>query len=85
MKVLVLYFSKTGHTLEAVDAVAGGIREAGSEVDVVAAGKFEASMVAGYDGFIVGSPCWSGSVTTKGVAKPIRRSLRSLPETRAPP
>ena len=78
MKVLILYFTKTGHTLEAVEATAGGIRAAGSEADIVAVGDFRAAMVADYDGFIVGSPCWSGSVTSKGVAKPIRRALRSL-------
>ena len=79
MKVLVLYFSKTGHTLEAANATAAGIRSVGSEADIVTAGDFQPSMIADCDALIVGSPCRSGSVTSTGVAKPIRRALDSLP------
>lgn len=78
MKVLILYFSKTGHTLEAASATAEGIRAAGSEGDVVEADDFEAGAVADYEGLIVASPCWSGSVTPWGVARPILRALDSL-------
>jgi multimeric flavodoxin WrbA len=80
MKVLVLYYSKTGHTLEAVNAMAEGIRESGSEADLVSVGDFKASAIADYDGIIVGSPCWAGSITSGGVAKPISKALNSLPE-----
>ena len=78
MRILILYFSKTGHTLEAVNATAEGIRSAGSEADLVIAGDFRASMITEYDGLIVGSPCWAGSVTSSGVAKPILRAVGSL-------
>ena len=78
MKVLILYSSKTGHTLEAANATAEGIRSAGSEADLVTVSDFQASMVADYEGFIVGSPCRSGSVTSTCVAKPVRRALDSL-------
>lgn len=57
MKVLVLYHTKTGHTLEAANATANGIRDAGSEVDVVAVKGFDASRISDYDALIVGSPC----------------------------
>jgi multimeric flavodoxin WrbA len=77
---LVLYHSKTGHALEAVNAMAEGIRESGSEADLVLAGDFNASAVVDYDGFIVGSPCWAGSITSSGVAIPISKALNSLPE-----
>lgn len=78
MKILILYFSKTGHTLEAANATADGIRSAGSEADMVTVSDFQASMVPDYEGLIVGSPCWAGSVTSTGVAKPILRALDSL-------
>jgi hypothetical protein len=79
MKILILYYSKTGHTLEAANATAEGIRSAGSEVNIVAVSDFKASSVADYDGIIVGSPCWAGSITGKGVAGPVTRAMNSLP------
>ncbi len=35
MRVLIVYFSKTEHTGEAANAIAGGITEAGSSVNVI--------------------------------------------------
>ena len=78
MNVLIAYHTKTGHTLEAASATAEGIRSVGSEANVVAVSDFQASMVADYEGLIIGSPCWSGSVTSTGVAKPILRALDLL-------
>jgi multimeric flavodoxin WrbA len=78
MKVLILYHTKTGHTLEAVNAAAEGIRSAGSEADLVSADDFSADKLAGYDALLVGSPCWWGSVAG-GVATPIQRALAALP------
>lgn len=78
MKVLILYHSKTGHTLEAVTATAEGIKSAGSEVDLIEAGNFKIEMLAGYHGFIVGSPCWAGSITGSGVAGPVASALKLL-------
>jgi len=79
MKVLILYFSKTGHTLEAANATSEGIRSAGAEAELVTVSDFQASMLADYEGLIVGSPCWAGSLTSTGVAKPILRAVDSLP------
>jgi flavodoxin len=78
MRVLVLYFTKTGHTLEAANATAEGIRSAGSEVDLVNAVDFDATALAGYDALIVASPCWAGSVGRPMLAKPVTRALDSL-------
>ena len=55
MKILVLYFSKTGHTLEAANATVEGIRSAGCEADLVAVSDFRASTVTDYEGLIFGS------------------------------
>lgn len=82
MKVLILYFTKTGHTLEAANATAEGIRSAGSEVDLVPIKDFNAVELAYYDALIVGSPCWNGAISSSGVAKPITQALNTLtPET----
>jgi multimeric flavodoxin WrbA len=81
MRVLILYHSKTGHMLEAANATAEGVRSAGSEVDIVAVTDFRADSIAEYDGLILGSPCWSGSITRSGVAKPIKRAVSAMPES----
>jgi multimeric flavodoxin WrbA len=78
MKVLVLYFTKTGHTLEAANATAEGIRSAGAEVNLVTANDFDAAQLAGYDALIVASPCWAGSVGRPVLAPSIDRALAAL-------
>ena len=78
MKVLVLYFTKTGHTLEAANATAEGIRSAGAEADLIESGGFDPAQLAGYDALIVASPCWAGSVGRPMLAKPIERALTAL-------
>lgn len=79
MRVLILYYTKTGHTLEAVNATAEGIRSAGSAADLVTVHDFQASRLSEYEGFILGSPCWAGSITSSGVPKKIQRAASSLP------
>jgi flavodoxin len=78
MKVLILYHTKTGHTLEAANAVAEGIRSAGSEAHLVTAKDFDGGKLTNYDALIVGSPCWFGSVVG-GIATPVQKALDSLP------
>ncbi len=79
MRVLILYYTKTGHTLEAVNAIAEGIRSGGSEADLVTVGDFQASMLMDHEGLILASPCWAGSITSSGVPKRILRVLEPLP------
>ena len=78
MQVLILYFTKTGHTLEAANATAEGIRSAGSEADLIAAQDFDSAQLTGYDALIVASPCWAGSVGRPMLAKPIDHALTAL-------
>ena len=80
MKTLIVYFTKTGHTLEAVNATAKGIKEAGSTADIIEITDFKPAILTNYDGLIIGSPCWMGGLTTNGVPKPVTRTLESLPE-----
>jgi flavodoxin len=75
MKVLILYFTKTGHTLEAANATAEGIRSAGSEVKLVTAQDFDPAQLAGYDALIVASPCWAGAANQFLLPKPMERAL----------
>ena len=78
MQVLILYFTKTGHTLEAANATAEGIRTSGSEADLVTAQEFDSAQLASYDALIVASPCWAGSAGRSILPKPIERALRAL-------
>jgi multimeric flavodoxin WrbA len=77
VKVLILYHTKTGHTLEAANATAEGIRSADSEASLVTAKEFSGSQLADYDALIVGSPCWFGSVAG-GIATPVQKALDGL-------
>lgn len=77
MNAIILYYSKTGHTLDAANAVAEGIRGVGGRVDVVSVYDFQAVGLLDYDALIVGSPCWAGSFLP-GVAKPIMRIMDAL-------
>ena len=79
MKILVLYYTRSGHTLEAVNATAEGIWSAGAEVNIVSVIDFGAGSIVKYDGLIVGSPCWAGSVIGSGIAKPLSKVLKALP------
>lgn len=78
MKILILYFTKTGHTLEAANAVSEGIRSAGSEVNLVSVKDFSPAELADYDALIVGSPCWYGAYGGSGVANPLTQALDGI-------
>lgn len=81
MNVLIVYFSKTGHTGEAANAIAEGIKTAGSEVTVIKNDEFSADLLATYDAVLVGSPCRWGGVSSKlGVAPVIKKMLLALPD-----
>jgi len=80
MKILILYYTKTGHTLEAANAVAEGIKSAGSEADLFDVKSLSAEKISDYDALIVGSPCWTGSLRKKeGLAFPLKSFLVALP------
>jgi len=81
MKVILLYYTKTGHTLEAINAVTEGIKSAGSDAEIVNVKNFKADMLSNCDAVIVGSPCWAGSMSNKaGIANPIKEALVNLDE-----
>jgi flavodoxin len=80
MKTLILYHTKTGHTLEAINPTIEGLKSGGSEVNLVQAKDFKNSMLSENDAIIVGTPCWSGSIGISGVATPIVKVLKKLPD-----
>lgn len=79
MKVLLLYYTKTGHTLEATNFTADGIKSAGSEVDMVNVKDFTPDILEKYDALIVASPCWTGALRkNRGIAFPLEKALEKL-------
>ena len=78
MKVMMVYHTKTGHTLEAVNATSEGIRSAGSEADQVTAQAFDPAQLADYDALIIASPCWAGSAGLPMLPKPLVRALTAI-------
>ncbi len=80
MKILLIYHTKTGHTLGAVTPFVETLRSAGAEVLVVLAADFEPETMSKHDSLVVCTPCWGGSSGFVGVAGPIVRALNKLPE-----
>jgi NAD(P)H dehydrogenase (quinone) len=77
MKALIIYHSKTGHTLKAANDIARGLEEAGIDVTVKPAGEVKAVDVAGYDIFVAGSPTYATTMY-KAPAKTVARLLDTL-------
>jgi len=61
-KILILYFSKTGNTKEMAQSVANGIDEAKHEVLIKDITESEPEIMLEYEGIIVGSPTYYGTV-----------------------
>jgi len=77
VKALLLYHTKTGHTLEAANAIAQGIQSAKGSATLVLAKDFIPQAITQHDVFIVGSPCWGGSMS-HGVSTPIATAIRKI-------
>ena len=74
-KVLIIYFSATGKTRIMADYIAEGVRFNGHQAAVRDIKDIkEASDMAGYDGYIVGSPTFS-----LDVPNPMKRFLELFP------
>jgi flavodoxin len=72
-----LYYSKTGHTLEAANAIVQGIQSAGGSVTLVLAKDFTPQTINQYDVLIVGSPCWGGSIAG-GISTPVSEAINKI-------
>ena len=58
-RVLIVYFSSTGKTEKMAGYIAEGVRFSGQEAVVKKIGDIKAAEIAGYDGYILGSPTFS--------------------------
>ncbi len=61
-KVLVIYYSRTGHTRRMAEEVALGVKNSGAEAVVCAVGECDLNELLDYDGVIAGSPTYYGLV-----------------------
>lgn len=65
-KIAIIYYSRTGNTEKMAHLIAEGVgMEGGVEVSVSAVGDLPAAKVLGYDGIIVGSPTYYGSMSAE--------------------
>jgi len=81
-RALIVYYTKTGHTQQAGEDIAGGLRDAGVEVELKPVAEVPAQALADYDLVLVGSPCHAGSmqVLVSGIAGPVSKWLGGLPK-----
>ena len=80
-RALVTYHTKTGHTRQAAEDIAEGLRQGGVEATLKPVSQVEAGDLAGSDLTVVGSPCHAGSVRVlfSGIAGPVSDWLGALP------
>lgn len=64
-KVLVIYYSRTGNTEKLANELAGGIRSTGLEVDVKKVQEVDPEQALAYDGIVMGSPVYYGSMSAE--------------------
>jgi flavodoxin len=77
LKALIAYHTKTGHTLDAANDIAKGLREKGVEATIKKATDVRPDEVKGYDIFVAGTPTY-GNTRYKAPAKSVAKLLDSL-------
>lgn len=69
-KILIIYYSRSGNTKRMAEEIAKGIKKGKVEVDVRKAAELKSKDLLGYDGIIIGSPTYYGTM-----ASPIKELL----------
>ena len=64
-KAIVIYDTRTGHTEQMAKEISSGIREAGVECDEAKADGLDVGILPDYDGIVIGSPTYYGSMTAE--------------------
>ena len=64
-KVLVVYYSRSGNTEEMARCVARGVAREKVEADLKKVEDVEASQLKDYDGIVVGSPTYYGTMAAE--------------------
>ena len=81
LKTIIIYYSKTGHTLDAAKDIAVGMQENNITPDIKDVKDIKYPDLANYDLVLVGSPCHTGSMPfSSGIAGPIKEFLESIPK-----
>ncbi|MEM2902031.1 MAG: NAD(P)H-dependent oxidoreductase [Candidatus Bathyarchaeia archaeon] len=75
MKILVAYYSKTGNTKAMAELIGEGARRLGGEVSVKDVRETKAEELLRYDGIIIGSPTYYGTMAAD-VKRLIDESVR---------
>jgi len=65
MKVVVIYYSQTGTTKKMAEIIADEIKINGVDVDLVSVTDIKASKLLEYEGIIVGSPTYYGTLAAQ--------------------
>ncbi len=65
MKVVVIYYSRGGTTKKMADIIAAQIKKNGVSVDILPVSEIEAKQLLEYDGIIVGSPTYYGTLAAQ--------------------
>jgi NAD(P)H dehydrogenase (quinone) len=68
--ILVVYYSRTGHTQEMAEHIANGVKNAGGEATLKSVEEVTVEELAAYDGLVIGSPSYYG-----GMAAEVKRLL----------
>jgi NAD(P)H dehydrogenase (quinone) len=61
-RVLVTYYSRSGNTKKLAGLIAEGLGARGVTVDLISVEEVDIDTLPGYDGFIVGSPNYFGTI-----------------------
>ncbi|NLF38371.1 flavodoxin family protein [bacterium] len=64
-RLLVAYFSRTGRTQEMAEEIGRGARETGVAVDVLPLQKVAVDALSGYQGIVIGSPSYYGTMVAE--------------------
>jgi NAD(P)H dehydrogenase (quinone) len=74
-KVLVVYYSRSGNTEKMAKMIAEGLSEKGVSVDLMSVDKVNIDDLPKYDGYIIGSPNYFGTMSAE-VKKFIDESVK---------
>ncbi len=65
LKILIVYYSRSGNTGKMAKEVAAGIKKEGVSVDLKRVEDARADDLLGYDGIIIGSPTYYGTMSAE--------------------
>jgi flavodoxin len=81
LKTIIIYYTKTGHTLDAARDIAVGMKEYNVTPDIKDVKDIKYPELANYDLVLVGSPCHTGIMPfSSGIASPVKAFLESIPK-----